>query len=141
MRWAWTCLMVLLFAGVAFAAQDAEAVAGVKFDWNNLWQMAIAGALSSALLGGGKNGKFNPKEWKWDKMGQKAIIGVVVGAIAGWKGISLASAETFMFEGDALGLGSMLVFGLDYLLKAIFKGSAISVKKLKAAADNAANPS
>ena len=134
--YAWAALFLILFAGLAFAMQDGEAAEETTksgFDWNNLWKMAIAGVLAS-ILGAGKNGKFNPVEWDIKKLAQKGIIGVIVGIIAALKGLEISDAQDWL-------LGGSFVYLIDYALKAIFKGSAISVVKMKEAAKNAANPS
>lgn len=130
-KFAWVALFLLVLSGVALA-QDATA-AKTGFDWNNLWKMAIAGVLAS-VLGAWKNGQFNPKDLNPIQLLQKGIIGLVIGVIAGLKGLSIDAAETWV-------LGGALVYVLDYALRALFKGAAISLVKVKEAAANATNPS
>jgi hypothetical protein len=129
---AWASTLFVLMAGAAFA-QEAAAPASTGFNFNNLWQMAILGALTTTILGKAKSGDFKfteLKEFDIKKIGMKAIVGLVVGLVASIKGISLADSETFLFGGDGLAIGSLIVFGVDYLLRAIFKASAIPVRKL-----------
>lgn len=100
------------------------------FDLHNLWQMALAGALGTAFIGAGKKGQFNPKDWDAKKMIQKGIVGLAVGIFASLKGIDLDSAKIAFAEGDGLAVAALIVFGLDYLFRTIWKGAAISVRKL-----------
>lgn len=136
----WTLLISMFLVGIAFAAQDEEVAKG--FDWNNLWQMALLGAFSTAILGKGKKGDFkiNLKELKPIKMIQKGIVGLVIGIVASLKGISLAESQAFMFGGDALIIGTLITFGLDYLFRTVFKGAAITVGAIIKSAKSAANP-
>jgi hypothetical protein len=130
----------------AAPASEAPSDGGEKkpFDINNLWQMALAGALGTAFLGAGKKGEFNPKSWDMKKMIQKAIVGLVIGIFASLKGIDLDSAQVAFAEGDGLALAAMLVFGLDYLFRTVWKGAAISVRNLvdnfKKAGGSSENP-
>jgi len=124
-------------------AEEPEKEKG--FDWNNLWQMALLGAFGCTLLGKLKKGDVNFKDLDWKKVGQKAIIGVAVGVVASLKGISLADAEVVMASGDGLAFGTLIIFGIDYLLKLVFKASAITVKSVlgkdKEATENPTDPS
>ena len=132
-RYLYGALFLLVMTGVVFAYQEGASEEKSGFDWNNLWKMAIAGVVAS-LLGAGTNGKFSPTDWDVKKIAQKAIIGVIVGVVAAWKGIGIDDAQAWV-------LGGSLVYLIDYAFKAIFKGAAISVVKAKEAALKAANPS
>ena len=132
--------MSLFMVGVAGAMQgdptptptpEPEVVeASTSFNWSNLWQMALAGALGTAFIGAGKKGQFDPRAWDMKKMIQKAVVGVAVGVFASFKGIDLDSAKVAFADGDGLALAALLVFGLDYLFRTVWKGAAISVRKL-----------
>ena len=129
---AWTALVLLAMGGV-LAAQDLAPAADAGFDWNNLWKMAVAGVLAS-VLGAWKNGQFNPKDLNPAQLAQKGIIGLVIGVVAGLKGLSIEAADQWV-------MGGALVYVLDYVLKALFKGTAIGVVKAKEVAAAATNPS
>jgi hypothetical protein len=142
-RIGYVLILVLFMVGIGFAMQDGDAPAEEKkaFDWNNLWQMALLGAFTTAFLGKAKKGDFIFwKDLKPKKMILKGIVGLVIGIVASLKGISLADAQGVVFGGDLLVVGMLLTFGLDYLIRTIFKGVVKSGKALVDSIQNAAKP-
>ena len=141
-RIGYALILVLFMAGAAFAMQDGDAPAEEKsFDWNNLWQMAILGATTTAFLGKGKKGDFAFwKDLEPKKMILKGIVGLAIGIVASLKGISLDEAQGVIFNGDLLIVGMLLTFGLDYLIRTIFRGTVKSGKALMDSIQNAAKP-
>lgn len=128
-RVTFVCLFLAVFAVPLALGQDATGEEAKSFDWNNLWQMALMGAFGCTFLGKLKKGDFNFKDLDWKRVAQKGIIGVAVGVVASLKGISLIDAEVALSTGDGLAFGTLIIFGIDYGLKAIFKTSAITIRK------------
>lgn len=98
-RTAWTLVFVLAGCAVVLAAQDAPAPDEAAFDFDKLWQGALAGLIAAVVRFWSKGKKLKEIKWKYAVI--YILAGLLSGVYAAWRGLEFAEVFDFV-EGAGL---------------------------------------
>jgi membrane-associated PAP2 superfamily phosphatase len=130
--------LFVLLGGVALADSAVSPVAAITAVTCPLWKTILMGAIGgavAAIYGWLKNrdAKTGQEAFGWQYAVCTVVVGALLGAVAGWKGLPDAASAMDWIQGSAI--GSIAIPGVEMLLKLIFRqapptlSSIISVLK------------
>lgn len=120
--WLYVGLFVLL-GGFAYAA---DAVVSPEPLTAPMWKTILMGAISGALAAiygwlKNRDAKTGQEQFGWQYAAVTVIVGAILGAVAGWKGLPDAASAMDWIQNSAI--GCIAVPGIEMLLKVIIRQS------------------
>lgn len=113
----------LLLCGVACAAEAVSPVAAVTAVTAPLWKTILMGAIGgamAAIYGWLKNrDKTGQEAFGWQYAACTVVVGALLGAVAGWKGLPDTQSAIDWVQNSSV--GALVIPGVEMLLKLIFR--------------------
>jgi hypothetical protein len=141
--WLYVGLFILL-GGLAWTAEAVvaavdPAVAVTSPLWKTILMGAISGAIA-ALYGWLKNRdkQTGQEAIGWQYAATTIVVGALLGAVAGWKGLPDAASAMDWIQGSAI--GCLIVPGIEMILKMIFRQAPPTLASIVNVLKGTSNP-